>query len=89
MLPVDLAVRIKDSTAAINLMDLRLRALKDNINLDATMRQGCVESGHGIDAPERMVARRGASGQKICIERPKIWVMMNKMLGSDSTNTGL
>ena len=53
MLPVDLAVRIKDSTAAINLMDLRLRALKDNINLDATMRQGCVESGHGIDAWDR------------------------------------
>ena len=33
--------------------------------------QGCVESGHGIDAPERRVAQRDASGQKICNERPE------------------
>ena len=37
MLPVDLALRVKDTTAAICLMDLRLRALKEIINLDATM----------------------------------------------------
>ena len=40
MLPVDLALRVKDTTAAICLMDLRLRALKEIINLDATMSHG-------------------------------------------------